>query len=239
MDITIKLLSARDPIPVSIHSTAVSVCQLSCVSCPSQGTCLMLLNSFLVSDDDNDHLRTIVRIPCEPLLAFLEPSESDIDSGCEFQRDPSLSITTHSSSDDAAPRGLDTGPALLQPFGSKERTSSFLSATSDSSSFRSAASPTLQGNFVTQLEARRIVLKMLAVCSIHHKMKASLTDHRALSLLTDYLTSPSQENVTNAVIALANVAQNVNCHQYLLQIGIAARLKPLLNNGPRWTELRR
>lgn len=194
----------------------------------------MLLNSLLVGDDDNDHLRTIVRIPCEPLLAFLEPSESDIDSGLDVQRDISLSVTTHSSSDDTAPRGLDAGPtSLLQPLGNKERASSFLSATSDSSSSRSVASPTLRGHFVTHLEARRIVLKMLAVCSIHHKMKASLTEHRTLSLLSDYLTNPSQENVTNAVIALANVAQNVKCHHYLLQIGIAGRLKPLLHDGPR------
>ena len=193
----------------------------------------MLLNSLLISDDDNDYLRTIVRIPSDPLLAFLEPSESDIDSGFDNQRDISISITTHSSSDDTVPRVLD--PTLLMPPAwTKDRAASFHSVTSDSSSSRSTAlSPTLQGHYVTQPEARRIVLKMLAVTSSHRKMKESLREHRTLSLLADYLTNTSHENMTNAVIALANVAQNVSCHHYLLQIGIADRLKPVLEKGPR------
>ena len=67
---------------------------------PSQDTCLSLLNSLLVSEDDNDYLRTIIRIPPEPLLSYLEPYESDIDSGIENQhRDTSVSGTTRSSSD--------------------------------------------------------------------------------------------------------------------------------------------
>ena len=182
-----------------------------------------------MSDDDNDYLRTIVRIPADPLLAFLEPSDSDIDSG--FDRDISVSVTTHSSSDD--PRSMD--PALLIPPAawSKDRASSLLS--SDSSSSRSVASPTIQvGHYITAPEARRIVLKMLAVSSTHHKMKESLRAHRTLSLLTDYLATTSHENVTNTIIVLANVAQNIACHHYLLQIGIADRLKPLLGKGPRY-----
>ena len=67
---------------------------------PSQGTCLSLLNGLLVSEDDNDYLRTIIRIPSGPLLSYLEPYESDIDSGFENQRrDTSISGTTRSSSD--------------------------------------------------------------------------------------------------------------------------------------------
>lgn len=202
-----------------------------------QGTCLVLLNSLLISDDDNDYLRTIVRIPSEPLLAFLEPTEgqhSDVDSGFDTQRDLSLSVTTHSSSDDQAPKPFDGTQQMhllhlpTSPY--KERA---ISSASDSSFSRSAVSPSLQGQFVTQAEARRIVLKMLAVCSTHHKMKASLSDHRTLSLLVDYLSDPSQENVTNAIIALANVAQTVNSHSYLIQINIADKLKPLLDAGPR------
>ena len=115
----------------------------------------------------------------------------------------------------------------------KDRAFSLLSATSDSSSTHSAASPSLQGQFVTHVEARRIVLKMLAVCSTHVKMKSALTEFRTLALLNDYLTDPSQENVTNSAIALANIAQNVQSHRMLLQVGVLDKLRALLNNGPR------
>ena len=170
-----------------------------------------------------------MRIPADPLLSFLEPSESDIDSG--FDRDMSVSVTTHSSSDD--PRAMDPSFLIPPAAWSKDRASSLLS--SDSSSSRSVASPTIQvGHYISASEARRIVLKMLAVSSTHHKMKESLRAERTLSLLTDYLNTTSHENITNTIIALANIAQNIACHHYLLQIGIADRLKPLLGKGPRY-----
>ena len=75
-------------------------------------------------------------------------------------------------------------------------------------------SPTLQGSSVTSLEARRIVLKMLAVSSTHSKMQNELSNERALSLLADVVCSdPSHENLTNGLITLANVAQNVASHE--------------------------
>lgn len=186
----------------------------------------MLLNSLLVSDDDNDYLRTIVKIPCYPLLAFLEHTESDADSGLGSQRDPSVSSTTtfrtSSHTDEGKPHYL--------PLQSKERA---YSVASDSSSGHSGASPTLQGQFVTQSEARRIVLKMLAMSSTHTKMKIALSDTRTIALLTDYLSDVSQENRTNAVITLANIAQNINSHDFLCQIGLVDKLRGLLTNGPR------
>ena len=57
--------------------------------CPCfQGTCLSLLNQLLVSEDDNDYLRTIIKIPTAPLLQYLEPrplqgAGQEDDSGCE------------------------------------------------------------------------------------------------------------------------------------------------------------
>ena len=65
----------------------------------SQGTCLSLLNSLLISEDDNDHLQKIIRVPSEPLLMYLEPYEmsgSDADSGIGSRH---LSRTTPSGSD--------------------------------------------------------------------------------------------------------------------------------------------
>ena len=66
---------------------------------------------------------------------------------------------------------------------------------------------------MTNLEARRIVLKMLAVSSTHSKMQNELSNERSLSLLSDVCNDLSQENLTNALITLANVAQNVASHE--------------------------
>ena len=66
---------------------------------------------------------------------------------------------------------------------------------------------------MTNLEARRIVLKMLAVSSTHSKMQNELSNERALSLLADVCNDPSHENLTNGLITLANVAQNVASHE--------------------------
>jgi hypothetical protein len=78
LDLIIKLLHTRDPIP---------------------GTCLSLLDNLLVSEEDNDHLQKIIRVPSEPLLMYLEPYEmsgSDADSGIGSRH---LSRTTPSGSD--------------------------------------------------------------------------------------------------------------------------------------------
>ncbi len=66
---------------------------------------------------------------------------------------------------------------------------------------------------MTHLEAKRIVLKMLAVASNHHKMQKQLSNERAVSLVADCLHDPSLENVTNSVITLANVAQHTGSHK--------------------------
>lgn len=41
------------------------------------------LNHLLVSEDDNDYLRTIIRIPTAPLLHFLEEGAGLEGVGCE------------------------------------------------------------------------------------------------------------------------------------------------------------
>ena len=74
------------------------------------------------------------------------------------------------------------------------------------------SSPTLRGHMVTYFEARRIVLKMLAVSSSHSKMQNELSNCHAVALLSDCLSDSPQENVTNAAIALANIAQNMTSH---------------------------
>lgn len=66
---------------------------------------------------------------------------------------------------------------------------------------------------MTHLEAKRIALKMLAVASSHHKMQKQLSNKNAISLLADCLTDSSLENVTNAVITLANIAQDIGSHK--------------------------
>lgn len=66
---------------------------------------------------------------------------------------------------------------------------------------------------MTALEAKRIVLKMFAVASSHHKMQNQLSSERAIGLLADCMKDPSLENVTNAVITLANVAQHTGSHK--------------------------
>lgn len=81
------------------------------------------------------------------------------------------------------------------------------------SSFVLFFSPSLQGPAVTHLEAKRIVLKMLAVASNHHKMQKQLSNERAVGLVADCLYDPSLENVTNSVITLANVAQHTGSHK--------------------------
>ena len=91
--------------------------------CPSllmQGTCLSLLNGLLVSEDDSDFLRTIVRIPSKPLLQYLEPiigdgvSESDSGYG-NLRRDALMSITARSSSGASNQVTQDEGMAVLGP----------------------------------------------------------------------------------------------------------------------------
>ena len=54
---------------------------------------------------------------------------------------------------------------------------------------------------------------MLAVSSTHSKMQKELSNERALSLLADVCDDLSHENLTNALISLANVAQNVTSHE--------------------------
>ena len=61
------------------------------------------------------------------------------------------------------------------------------------------------------------MLKMLAVSSTHSKMQKELSNERALSLLSDVCSDPSHENITNALITLANIAQNVNSHELVRQ----------------------
>lgn len=68
------------------------------------------------------------------------------------------------------------------------------------------------------LDPRRIVLKMLAVSSTHSKMQLSLSTERAISLLGACITDPSQENLTNAVITLANIALNVASHDLVSHV---------------------
>lgn len=73
-------------------------------------------------------------------------------------------------------------------------------------------SPSLPSHTPPDLDPRRIVLKMLAVCSTHSKMQLSLSSSRAVSLLLSCCGDRAQENLTNALITLANVAQNVASH---------------------------
>ena len=73
-------------------------------------------------------------------------------------------------------------------------------------------SSNLHGQPVTYLEARHIVLKMLAIASNHSKMQHDLSTSRTISLLTSCLGDPFEENVTNGMICLANLAQNVDSH---------------------------
>lgn len=75
-----------------------------------------------------------------------------------------------------------------------------------------ACSPSLPGHSQPDLDPRRIVLKMLAVSSTHSKMQLSLSSSRAVSLLVTCTSDRSQENITNALITLANIAQNVGSH---------------------------
>eukprot|EP00731_Ephydatia_muelleri_P039088 Em1092g1a len=137
------------------------------------GTCLSILNSLLVTEDDNDYLKTIIRIPTQPLLAYLEPpgGESDWDSGVDNTRLRSSSdalsqpqqqqlLQPTSSADNSRPSSI-SGPFL--EVAKKGCGLSFHSEASDSSSSRSLVSTNLHGQPVTYLEARHIVLKMLAI----------------------------------------------------------------------------
>lgn len=220
MDIVVKLLFSRDPIPVSVllvyYQYIISVTT-------SQGTCLMLLNSLIISDDNNDYLRTIAKLPCDPLLTFLEPSENESDSGVGSQNVNSRSSTITS----------DHIPLSIPTDDSRSRPSSKDHAFSDSSSGTSGATPTLQGQLVTKQEARGIVLRLIAISSSHSKMKRELTTARTIALLSDYIVDISQETLTNAVITIANIAQSIGSHHLLLQCGVLDRLKGLLNHGPR------
>ena len=159
---------------------------------------------------------------------FLEPCESDVDSG--LGRDPSLSSATASDHQMSSNADDSSGRSTLLPL-TKERG---FSITSESSSGgHSAASPTLQGNIITRAEARRIVLKMLAQSSVHNKVKNSLSQLRTIALLMDYLSDPSQENILNALKTLANIAQIVSTHPLFIEIGIIEKLRELIVKGPR------
>ena len=76
----------------------------------------------------------------------------------------------------------------------------------------SPPSPTLKGPPISLTDARCIVLKMLSVSSCHRKMQRGLAKPHSVTLLSGCLGDVSQENVTNAVITLANMAQNVDSH---------------------------
>ncbi len=169
-----------------------------------------------------------MRIPCDPLLVFLEPCESDVDSG--LGRDASLSSSATASDHQMSSNADDSSGKGVLPL-TKDRG---FSITSESSSGgHSAVTPTLHGTLITRAEARRIVLKLLAQSSIHVKVKKDLTQLRTIALLMDYLSDPSQENILNATITLANIAQNVNSHSLFYEIGIIEKLRELLRNGPR------
>ena len=112
---------------------------------PIQGTYLSILNSLLVNEDDNDYLKTIIRIPTQPLLAYLEPpgGESDGDSGVDNTRlrsssdalsQPQQLLQPTSSADNSRPSSI-SGPFLEVV--KKGRGLSFHSEASDSSSIRS------------------------------------------------------------------------------------------------------
>lgn len=73
---------------------------------------------------------------------------------------------------------------------------------------------------MTYLEAKRIVLKMFAVASSHHKMQKQLSNERAVNLLANCLKDASLENVTNAVITLANVAQHTDSHKLVRLVAL-------------------
>ena len=94
---------------------------------------------------------------------------------------------------------------------------------------------------------------MLSVSSAHGKMQRSLAKPHSVTLLCGCLGDGNKDNVTNAVITLANVAQNVDSHDMvwngncvcnyvaphflfgaqLKEAGIVARLRDLLSNGAR------
>ncbi len=74
---------------------------------PPQGTCLSLLNSLLVSEDDTDFLRTIIRIPTDPLLLYLEPCEPP--DGDTSRRGTTVSVAT---SDSGLSRGKARGTSI-------------------------------------------------------------------------------------------------------------------------------
>lgn len=128
------------------HKTRNFTCTMSPLPPSPQGTCLSLLNSLLVSEDDNNYLRTIIRIPTKPLLLYLESYDlsGESDSGYDNRhRDNSVSMTTRSNSDAQDHSGLDEGiggmggVSLIVPRAGlmgKFRAGSFNSETSESSS---------------------------------------------------------------------------------------------------------
>ena len=61
-------------------------------------------------------------------------------------------------------------------------------------------------------EARTIVLKMLSISSAHRKMQRGLAKPHSVSLLCGCLGDSNPDNVTNAAITIANIAQNVDGH---------------------------
>ncbi|KAL5501987.1 hypothetical protein EMCRGX_G008672 [Ephydatia muelleri] len=94
-------------------------------------------------------------------------------------------------------------------------------------------STNLHGQPVTYLEARHIVLKMLAIASNHSKMQHDLSTSHTISLLTSCLGDPFEENMTNGMICLANLAQNVDSHPLLVQAKLAEKLGGLIFDGLR------
>ena len=57
------------------------------------------------------------------------------------------------------------------------------------------------------------MLKMLAVSSTHSKIQISLSTEKALSLLVSCISEAAEENVMNALITIANIAQKVTSHE--------------------------
>jgi hypothetical protein len=118
------------------------------------------------------------------------------------------------------------------------RTNSFHSdpaavGTTDSGgSSRSLTTPTLHGHSMTFTEAKRIALKLFAALSVYDKIHKELGDARVISLLVENLCDVSQENVTNAVVTLSNIAKNPNTHPLMMQCGVMDKLSTLLSNGP-------
>eukprot|EP00731_Ephydatia_muelleri_P006234 Em0003g482a len=130
------------------------------------------------------------------------------------------------------PGGRSSSDALSQ----QQQQQQLLQPTSSTDNSRPSSisgSSNLHGQPVTYLEARHIVLKMLAIASNHSKMQHDLSTSRTISLLTSCLGDPFEENVTNGIICLANLAQNVDSHPLLVQAKLAEKLGGVVFDGLR------